>query len=172
MAGPLSNLPLGLNDLVGLRGQVAYPNNLTQELHGSIDIVPLLLATYGEVLTDSINAAAVGSTTYAVLTVPQGEIWLCESFSVSTVTIGAAEVLRVRACVLYAAGALGTAVMTDAIPSASSLTDAAGVGGVLSGMRGPFYLGPGAQPAVWVEKITTAGTIAIQGRIRFMRLRR
>lgn len=168
MAGPLSNLPLGLNDLVGLRGTIGYPNDLAQSLQPIIDVRDHIGSVYAEILNQDATPATATNNQYTQITVPQGEMWLVLDAAVTGSTI-ATEMVRFRACWNFVQDVTSMRAGEEA---ASSLTDAIGVALCNSTLRGPFFAPGGSYLSAWVTRITTAATVTLRGRVRFLRLRR
>lgn len=169
MIGPLSNLPIGLLDLVGVRGSPQYPNSLAETIVPMLDISRYIEAYSAELLSETIAVAVVGLGSFLTLQVPQNEAWLVMEHTVTAVT-GAAELLRMRA--VTSTPTSGAAHVVSGEEAASSMTDAAAASSILATLRGPFVINGPTVPGVWVERITTAGSINITGRLRFVRLRR
>lgn len=145
--------------MLGLKGDVGVIASSSDTLQPVLELLELLAGRNAqETVAQTLNAAAIGNTALANLTVPAGQTWLVRGISASAAT-GAAEVLRYGLAVI---NALGVGISSPCPEARSSLTDAAGAGVVSTYQTArPFLLYAGEAIAVSVRKITTAGNIPI-----------
>jgi len=159
MQGPISLVPWGLGNLLGLKGDSGVFRYIEDNAQFSMDLWDLI-ATQNclERLAQSNTAAAVGLVAYTTMTVPSGEAWLVRGCGFSA-QAAAGENIRANMLLVNSTGS-GTRALTDDMTS--SLTDAVGVGAAAGQCTGPaFFMAPGDALGVLVKKITTAGTISI-----------
>lgn len=169
MIGPINVVPRGIGNFLQLKGDEGLLRFLEDSVRPTIDIFDFLVGGVAfESVSQNANFNALGTVAYSNLVVPVNEQWVVRGFGWTCIT-GAAEIFRGYGLSSNASGG-NVNQLTD--ESASSLTDAAGVGAPGAMYRGrPFMLYPGESLLVRAVRITTAGNIAVTAFAQFYRFR-
>jgi hypothetical protein len=134
-----------------------------------LELSAILAATNcGDFIESGAAVNAVGQSQLGgAFVVPQSEVWLVKSFSlVATTLVG--EALEVKAT-MWRNNAAGQNFLREG-PLAGKT--AAGVTSLMSSMAGPFWISSGETFGAYVQSITTAGNITINGKVNMLRCRR
>ena len=169
MAGPTANLPHGIFDLLGIKAG-NYPNQLVESIRPTLDLWELLSASNALEEVAGSNAFGSGSFSggFALLPVPQGEIWLVKGFSITAQT-GPAEQFVFKPCLLANHnGLVNTPYRSWDVTGVTVATASIYVGT----STGPFFLGPGEAIGLALQTCITAATITATARAYIQRARR
>lgn len=161
MPSLINQVPPGLLSLLGIKALGVNPSILPDELSASLELLPLYLngnAQEIRFVTAVLNAAGLFFST--AQTVPPGEIWLVEQYSIElTGVVAAATTYRLKPVFYnvqtfntYAVGPAASAVAGDRL---------------VTGSEAPFYMAANHRFAVYVEQLTlgTAQTCAVAARV-------
>lgn len=104
---PIGRSPLGLLELLNLKGSGANPRSLSEVLQGTLALDELYLAPLrGRTILSTSAISANGN--YAAVTVPAAELWLLHNVTYYTGTaLGAGESYRLVPAIFWAGSTAG-----------------------------------------------------------------
>jgi hypothetical protein len=97
----LSGQAQGLFGLLGIKDGGRGPGFAPDEVQLGVDLTPLYLLNFRELIQIPNQAAVIGTNTMgAAYTVPTGEVWFVHAHGVSTNVLPAAPSIRVRTAII------------------------------------------------------------------------
>jgi len=163
MKGPLSLVPWGLQNLLGLKGEEGVFRTLEDHARLTMDLFEYLAATNcKEIITQTLSIAAEGFQTFSNFTVPNDQNWLVRGIGWVS-TPGAAEAIRGKLFLL----SQGTLVRQLTDYGYSNPTDAAAAGVAAGASDGaPFVLVGGDSISFNTSQLISAGlNVTVSGAI-------
>lgn len=88
-APPLTVRPSGLLDFLSIQAGGRYPQHLLEDLSPSIDLLSWFFDAQAETVTSAALAQTGAGSSTVGFTVPNGEAWLVDSYTVGPVIVGA-----------------------------------------------------------------------------------
>ena len=149
--------PRGLVSLTGLRDMGEAPKDLSNQIVGTIDIVPFLLLNR-ETLVAGTNMTALGQ--FSPHTVPVGELWYVHAIAGISAVLAAGNTIRASAIMVQ--NARYFPVSEPRTATAGELLTTASITG--------FWVGPGVSLGIGVESFAGAA-VAINVELVITRLR-
>lgn len=169
--GPVQVIPPGLLGFFQLKTFGRNPAELSETLQPSLECFEWYMqAQLRDVVQDlGVPQRAIATTGPWIfspnqVTVPNGEIWWVEHFTVRTVALVAGESIRVAP--LMQRPLFGT---VNQFLLGGSSTAIAGEMAIARADR-PFWAAPGSDLGFFVSAIATAGAISVQGYLRYVRI--
>jgi len=164
---PIQRPPVGLLELLGLRGSGTTPYALEDLLRGSLDLTVLYMAPLGRTLRGA--TAAVGANGFfggTGLTIPTSEFWVVTQISASSSNMAAGESYRLSPAVSRGGAVNTLEIFSEAQQTASGITQRIGVG-----VNIPLYdlFGPGDTFGVFVSDVV-AGAHVFSVDVSYFRL--
>jgi len=174
---PITNIPLGLLQLLGLKTNGANPDALGDTVLPTLDLSPFYLirlaqgsnaGTHSVTLTSGgVNAAGFPPNR---ISVPDGELWYVHEYAVEAAVPAVAgdTVVGLRAILTYAPVAAGNYVQLG--DEVSAVGVAANITGCASVAR-DFWAPPGSELGFFFGRILSVAGVAFTGRYLVTKLK-
>jgi hypothetical protein len=165
-ATPINTLPLGLLGFLGIKNGGQYADTLGPTLLPTLEQAGWYFANRAEVLTATTTANAVGSWFFGTtFDVPQSQIWIVLDSAVYTNALLGSEAAELVQVIDFPTTGNVPCFIGDAGPRKISTGHRA----TASKNREYIWMPPGSRFGFFATELTTAGTITVQGNLRFVR---
>lgn len=151
---PIQRSPLGLLELLSLKGSGDTPRALAEYLQGTLDLNQLYLAPLRRTL-NTTTVTITGNGNWAATTaVPAGELWLVTNISYQTAALlGAGEAYRLVPAIFWGGSLNNAEALGQAISWVATDRPAAGYP-----LPAPVLCSPGVQFGMQVISVSTGAT--------------